>query len=44
LKVELPFKNQKELNQIFENIIDNEVKDWTWDNYVKNHIKIWEKM
>jgi len=44
LKVELPFKNQKELNQIFENIIDNEMKDWTWDNYVKNHIKIWEKM
>jgi len=44
LEVELPFNNQKELNDIFAKIDDNPVKDWTWDNYVKQHQAIWKKL
>jgi hypothetical protein len=44
IEVDLPFNNQKELNKIFEDMIDNPVKDWTWENYVKAHLKIWEKL
>jgi hypothetical protein len=43
IKIDLPFNNQKELNKIFEDMIVNPVEDWTWENYCKNHIKIWEK-
>jgi hypothetical protein len=44
LEVELPFKNQEELNSIFNKLDDNPVKDWNWSNYVKEHLKIWEKI
>ena len=44
LEVELPFNNQKELNQIFADMSDNPVRTWTWENYAKQHIKIWEKL
>jgi len=43
LKVEFPFTNQKELNKIFSEIIKNPVESWTWENYCKAHIKIWER-
>jgi hypothetical protein len=44
IEVDLPFKNQKELNDIFAKIIDNPVNSWTWDNYAKNHLKIWDQL
>jgi hypothetical protein len=44
IEVDLPFNNQKELNKIFEDMIDNPVESWTWENYVKKHIKIWERI
>lgn len=44
LEVEYPFKTQAELNKIFKDLAENPVADWTWDNYVKQHIKIWEKL
>lgn len=43
LDVDLPFNNQQELNSIFNKMDDNPVKDWTWANYVKAHLKIWSK-
>ena len=38
------FNTQEELNQIFVGLSDNSVKDWTWANYVKNHVKLWKKL
>ena len=43
-EVEYPFNNQKELNEIFRKMTDNPVKDWTWENYTKQHEKIWKKL
>ena len=43
-EVEYPFNNQEELNSIFEKMNENPVKDWTWNNYAKQHIKIWENL
>lgn len=44
LTVDFPFKNQKELNVIFKSLERNEVEDWTWDRYCKNHLAIWKKL
>lgn len=44
LEVEYPFRNQAELNAIFKRMTENPVKDWTWENYTKNHLKVWEKL
>jgi hypothetical protein len=44
IEVEYPFKDQKELNYIFSQMEENPVETWTWDNYVKNHLKIWSKL
>jgi len=44
LKVDIPFKTQKQLNAIFAEIAENPVKEWTWDNYAKKHLEIWEKL
>lgn len=38
------FKNQKELNKIFKDMETTPVDDWTWENYVKEHLKIWETL
>ena len=43
IEVDFPFNNQKELNAIFAKIAENPVKDWTWTNYAKAHLKIWQK-
>ena len=43
-EVEFPFNNQAELNSIFAKFLENPVKDWTWENYTKQHIKVWEKL
>ena len=42
--VDYAFKDQKQLNAIFKRLGKNKVEKWNWTNYVKNHIKIWEKL
>ena len=42
--IDYPFNTAEELNKIFEKIEHNPVKDWTWENYVKAHIALWEKL
>lgn len=42
--VDYPFKDQEELNKIFEKLSENPVEGWTWKKYVKEHIKIWKKL
>lgn len=44
LTVELPFIGQADLNGIFEKMLDNEVKNWTWTNFAKTHEKIWKSL
>lgn len=44
VEVDIPFKTQAELNAIFKKLAENPVEDWTWENYTKKHVKIWEKM
>lgn len=44
IEVDYPFNNQEELNEIFQKLWTNPVEDWTWENYVKNHIKIWQDL
>lgn len=44
LTVEFPFKDEKELIQIFENMEKNEVKNWTWEAFAKTHEKIWTNL
>lgn len=42
--VDYPFKDQEELNQVFDVLGTNPVEGWTWDKYTKEHIKIWKKL
>lgn len=42
--IEYPFETQGELNSIFLSLTGNEVEDWNWTNFVKSHLKVWEKM
>jgi len=44
LEIEVPFTNQKELNQIFADFEKNPVKEWTWSNYAKKHLKLWQNL
>lgn len=44
IEVEFPWETQEELNKIFEELAYNSVEDWTWENYTKKHIDIWEEM
>lgn len=44
IEIEKPFKTQEELNRIFKDITFNPVKDWSWENYCKSHLKIWSKL
>jgi hypothetical protein len=39
-----PFNTQDELNAIFKQLEYNVVGEWTWSNYCRSHIKIWEKL
>jgi hypothetical protein len=41
--VDYPFDTQKELNDIFKTLNPNPVKDWTWDKYAKEHIKLFKQ-
>lgn len=42
--VDLPFTAQEELNAIFLRLQESPLKDWTWKNHTKEHVKIWEKL
>lgn len=42
--VDYPFDTQEELNEVFTNLNQNPVKDWTWSKYVDEHIAIWKKL
>lgn len=42
--IDYPFETQEELNAIFKKLEANPVKDWTWENYVKQHLKIWKEL
>lgn len=44
LTVEFPFTNQEELNHIFKQLTENEVKDWTWENFTRKHIEVWKSL
>lgn len=44
LGVEHPFRTQKELNAIFKSLTQTPVDDWTWENYAKQHVTLWEKL
>lgn len=44
LDVQYPFTSQKELNAIFDRMQENQVKDWTWEKYAKDHLKVWESL
>lgn len=42
--IDFPFDTQEELNSIFGQLSINPVEDWTWENYAKQHEKIWQKL
>lgn len=44
LTVDIPFQSQADLNRIFERMTENEVADWTWENYAKKHLAVWETL
>lgn len=44
LTVDVPFVTQQDLNRIFASLTENEVETWTWENYAKNHVKVWKKL
>jgi len=38
------FETEEDLINLFKNLNQNTVEDWTWENHAKEHIKIWEKI
>ncbi len=42
--IDYPFETQEELNGIFEKLSKNNVKDWTWNNYAKQHLEIFNSL
>lgn len=42
--IDHPFDTQEELNAIFKKLQENPVESWTWSEYVKQHVKLWEKL
>lgn len=43
IEVEYKFNNQEELNEIFRKLVENPVKSWTWENFTKKHLEVWER-
>jgi hypothetical protein len=44
LGLDYAFMTQEELNKIFLEIQKPALEDWTWENYTKKHVAIWEKL
>lgn len=42
--VDYPFTTQNELNAIFSELAKNPLPQFTWENYTKEHVKIWERL
>ncbi len=42
--IDYPFLTQGELNNIFLELSKNPVENLNWSNYIKQHIKIWERL
>lgn len=42
--VDYPFTTQDELNAIFAKLGENPLPQFTWENYTKEHVKIWEEL
>ena len=42
--IDYPFTTQLELNEIFKKLATNPVESWTWAQYTKEHMKVWEKL
>lgn len=44
LGLDYPFMTQEELNKIFLEIQTPALQNWTWEQYTKNHVKLWEQL
>lgn len=42
--IDYAFDTQEELNEIFKNLNKNPVENWTWENYAKNHLKLFNSL
>lgn len=42
--IDYPFSTQLELNEVFNKLATNPVEEWTWSQYAKEHLKIWESL
>ncbi len=42
--IDYTFDTQEELNEVFKNLNQNPVKDWTWKKYVDEHITLWKNL
>ncbi len=42
--IDYPFDTQPQLNAIFKDLNQNPVKDWTWDKYCEEHVKLWKRL
>jgi hypothetical protein len=42
--VDFPFTTQEELNAVFAELQKNLLPQFTWENYTKEHLKIWEEV
>lgn len=44
LNIAYPFDTQDDLENVFKKLEENPADEMTWENYCKQHIKIWEKL
>ena len=42
--VDLPFASQEDLNAIFLRLQEPPLKEWTWKNHAREHVRIWERL
>jgi len=42
--IDLPFTTQEELNAVFAKLQANPLPQFTWENYTREHFKIWETL
>ena len=43
MELDYYFNGADELIKLFNSLNKNNVKDWTWDKYAKDHLKIWKE-
>jgi hypothetical protein len=42
--IDKPFSSMQELASIFDAMTRSRVSEWTWENYAKQHVKLWKKL